>query len=154
MSYIARWVDGFPFVYVSPQIEAMLGFPAERFVAEPELWVERLHPADREWVLEQERRAVRDSAHDGSSDREYRLIRSDGRVVWVWERDTVVRDDSGRPVTCEGLLIDITARKLDEARAQHYLDVAGTILLVLRPDQTVDLLNRHGRELLGYGEAT
>jgi len=36
--------------------------------------------------------------------------------------------------------------------AQHYLDVAGTILLVLEPDATVSLLNRHGRELLGYEE--
>jgi PAS domain S-box-containing protein len=59
---------------------------------------------------------------------------------------------AGRPLTSEGLLIDITERKLAEVRAQHYLDVAGTILLVLRPDETVDLLNRHGRELLGYGE--
>ena len=47
-------------------------------------------------------------------------------------------------------MVDITERKLAEARAQHYLDVAGTILLVLRTDQTVELLNRHGRELLGY----
>ena len=47
-------------------------------------------------------------------------------------------------------MVDITERKLAEARAQHYLDVAGTILLVLRIDQTVELLNRHGRELLGY----
>jgi PAS domain-containing protein len=97
VSYIARWEDGFPFVYVSPQIEAMLGFPAERFVAEPELWGERLHSADRVWVLEQERRAVADAEHHGSSDREYRLIRSDGCVVWVWERDTIVRDRPGGP---------------------------------------------------------
>ena len=48
------------------------------------------------------------------------------------------------------MIVDITERKLAEARAQHYLDVAGTILLVLRTDQTVELLNRHGRELLGY----
>jgi PAS domain-containing protein len=54
VSYIARWADGFRFVYVSPQIEDLLGFPAERFMAEP-----------------------------GSSDREYRLIRADGCVVWV-----------------------------------------------------------------------
>ena len=47
-------------------------------------------------------------------------------------------------------MVDITERKLAEDRAQHYLDVAGTILLVLRIDQTVELLNRHGRELLGY----
>ena len=149
VSYIARWEPGFPFEFVSPQIEDLLGFPAERFVAEPELWTERLHPDDRERVLEEERRS---SAGERSADREYRLIAADGCVVWVWERDTIVRDDAGRPGPAQGLLIDITERKLAEARAQHYLDVAGTILLVLRTDQTVDLLNRHGRELLGYGD--
>ena len=56
------------------------------------------------------------------------------------------------PAHTEGVMVDITERKLAEARAQHYLDVAGTILLVLRMDQTVELLNRHGRELIGYEE--
>ena len=149
VSYIVRWEEGFPFEFVSPQIEGLLGFPAERFVAEPELWTERLHPDDRERVLEEERRSF---AGERSGDREYRLITADGCVVWVWERDTIVHDDAGRPVSSEGLLIDITERKLAEARVQHYLDVAGTILLVLRTDQTVDLLNRHGRELLGYAD--
>ncbi len=152
VSYIARWEVGFPFEYLSPQIEDLLGFPAERFVAEHALWFERLHPEDRERVLEEERDALENPDESGSTDREYRLIRADGRVVWVWERDTVVRDAAGRPETSQGLLIDVTARKLAEARAQHYLDVAGTILLVLRTDETVDLLNRHGRELIGYGD--
>ena len=48
VSYVARWEPGSPFAYVSPQIEDLLGFPAERWVAEPELWAERLHPDDRE----------------------------------------------------------------------------------------------------------
>jgi diguanylate cyclase (GGDEF)-like protein/PAS domain S-box-containing protein len=149
VSYIAGWTPDAPFEYVSPQISALLGFPAERFVAEPELWAERLHPEDRERVLHDERR----SHEQGRTfDREYRLIAADGCVVWVWDRDTIVRDDDGEPLHTQGILIDITARKLAEARAQHYLDVAGTILLVLRTDQTVDLLNRHGRELLGYGD--
>jgi diguanylate cyclase (GGDEF)-like protein/PAS domain S-box-containing protein len=150
VSYIVRWEEGFPFAYVSPQIEALLGFSAERLVTEPDLWTERLHPEDRQRVLEDERRSLEEESH--SSDREYRMISADGCVVWVWERDRIVRDDAGRPMTSEGLFIDITERKLAEARAQHYLDVAGTILLVLRTDQTVDLLNRHGRELLGYGD--
>ena len=71
-------------------------------------------------------------------------------MVWVWERDTIVRDGDGSPSHTEGVMVDITERKLTEARAQHILDVAGTILLVLGMDQTVELLNRHGRELLGY----
>ena len=45
----------------------------------------------------EERRALRAPDESDSSDREYRLIHADGYVVWVWERDTVVRDDSGRP---------------------------------------------------------
>ncbi len=149
VSYVVRWEAGFPFDFVSPQIEDLLGFPAERFVAEPGLWNACLHPDDRERVLDEERGSLAD---ERTGEREYRLITADGRVVWVWERDTIVRDDSGRPVSSEGLMIDITGRKLAEARAQHYLDVAGTILLILRTDQTVDLLNRHGRELLGYAD--
>ena len=147
VSYVARWEPGSPFSYVSPQIEQLLGFPAERWVAEPELWAERLHPADRELVLMEEMRTFQ---HEIEYDREYRMIAADGSVKWVWERDTIVRDDDGRPIQTEGVMVDITERKLAEARAQHYLDVAGTILLVLRTDQTVELLNRHGRELLGY----
>ena len=147
--YIARWEPDAPFAYLSPQIEGLLGFPAERFVAEPELWAERLHPDDRDRVLGEERRTHEEEA---GFDREYRLIAADGSVVWVWDRDTIVRDDDGRPLQTHGVLVDITDRKMAEARAQHYLDVAGTILLVLRTDQTVELLNRHGRELLGYGE--
>ena len=147
VSYVARWEPGSPFSYVSPQIEQLLGFPAERWVAEPDLWAERLHPADRELVLMEEMRTFQ---HEIEYDREYRMIAADGSVKWVWERDAIVRDDDGRPIQTEGVIVDITERKLAEARAQHYLDVAGTILLVLRTDQTVELLNRHGRELLGY----
>jgi diguanylate cyclase (GGDEF)-like protein/PAS domain S-box-containing protein len=149
VSYIARWHPDAAFDYLSPQIEDLLGIPAEQFIAEPELWAERLHPEDRERVLREERRSHEETR---TFDREYRLIAADGCVVWVWDRDTIVRDDDGEPLHTQGMLIDITARKLAEARAQHYLDVAGTILVVLRPDQSVDLLNRHGRELLGYGD--
>jgi PAS domain S-box-containing protein len=147
VSYVARWEAGSPFSYVSPQIEQLLGFPAERWVTDPDLWAERLHPADRELVLMEEMRTFQ---HQVEYDREYRMIAADGSVKWVWERDTIVRDDDGHPIQTEGVMVDITERKQAEARAQHYLDVAGTILLVLRTDQTVELLNRHGRELLGY----
>ena len=147
VSYVARWEPGSSFTYMSPQIEEILGFPAEQFIAEPELWAERLHPDDRELVLMEEMRSFQ---HEIPFECEYRLIAADGTVKWIWERDTIVRDEDGRASHTEGVMVDITQRKLSDDRAQHYLDVAGTILLVLRTDQTVELLNRHGRELLGY----
>jgi diguanylate cyclase (GGDEF)-like protein/PAS domain S-box-containing protein len=147
VTYVARWEPGAPFAYVSPQIEDMLGFPPEHWINDPDLWEERLHPDDRDAVMGEE---LRTHEQEATFDREFRLIAADGCVVWVWERDTIVRDAYGRPTHTEGVMVDITSRKLGEARAQHYLDVANTILLVLRTDQTVELLNRHGRELLGY----
>ena len=149
VSYVARWEPGSPFAYVSPQIEELLGFPAERLVAEPELWAERLHPDDRELVLHG------GDAHASSTRSQLRpRVPPDRRrrlgQVGVGARHDRARRRRPRPSHTEGVMVDITERKLAEARAQHYLDVAGTILLVLRTDQTVELLNRHGRELLGY----
>ena len=45
-----------------------------------------------------------------------------------------------------------TERALQEERdrAQRYLEIAGVILVVLNSDQTVQLINRKGCDVLGY----
>ena len=48
-------------------------------------------------------------------DCEYRLIAADGRVVWVWERDTVIRDEHGEPYLTQGIITDVTATRIAEA---------------------------------------
>ena len=66
--------------YVSPYVETMLGFePPAEWLEDPELWASRLHPEDREMVLEQE---VRLAAGERVS-MEYRMLARDGSVVWV-----------------------------------------------------------------------
>ena len=163
VSYVAEWAPDAPFAYVSPQIEALLGVPAERWVEDRGLWAAHIHPEDRAKVLEEELRTFEEET---TFDREFRMLATDGSVIWVWERDTIIRDATGAPTHTEGVIVDISAMKLADMRlrlteaalreehdlAQHYLDVAGTILLVLEPGGVVSLLNRHGRELLGYEE--
>ena len=96
------------------------------------------------------------------------MIAADGAVVWFWERDSIVVDDTGRPRFSQGVMVDITARKLTEARlqeaesalreerdrAQAVLEVAGAILVVLDPDGRVLMLNQHGREVLEDPDGT
>ncbi len=157
VTYICEFSPEAPFLYVSPQIERMLGYPAARWVAEPELWSERIHPEDRDRVLRNESRSFQ-SAEEYEG--EFRMIAADGRVVWVWERDTVIRDELGRPVCTQGILMDLTQLKLaqrrgaseSEARAQRYLDVAATMIVVLGEDGKVSLANRRACEVLGYAE--
>jgi diguanylate cyclase (GGDEF)-like protein/PAS domain S-box-containing protein len=163
VSYIADWTADAAFRYVSPQIEDLLGFPAGAWVEDPGLWARQLHPEDRDRVLAEERRTYEEEEiYEG----EFRMLHADGSVRWIWERDAIVRDDSGQPAATQGVLVDITelksakgalataehALRSERERAQTYLDVAGAVLLLLHPDETIGMLNRHGRELIGDGE--
>ena len=95
--------------YVSPQIEAVLGFRPEEWMADPQLWVERLHPDDRDEVLDETARSVQAGE---PFKLEYRMIARDGRVVWLHDvASMVARNQDGRATRYQGVQIDITARK-------------------------------------------
>jgi diguanylate cyclase (GGDEF)-like protein/PAS domain S-box-containing protein len=164
VTYIADFTADAPFLYISPQIETLLGFPRERWVEEDELWAERIHPDDRERVLEAERRTFEQAIpYEG----EFRMVAADGRVVWIWERDTIIRDDEGRPVCTQGVLVDVTELKRTQSalqeseallreerdRAQGYLDIAATMIVVLAAEGSISLVNRRACEVLGRPES-
>jgi diguanylate cyclase (GGDEF)-like protein/PAS domain S-box-containing protein len=156
ITYIADFQGDRPFLYVSPQAEELLGYPASEWVSDPELWERILHPEDRERVLAEEQRTL---AAEETFESEYRLVGRDGKVVWIWERDTIVRDDYGKPVCTQGVLVDVTDVKRAQAevrderdRAQRYLDIAATMIVVVGSDGRVSLANRRACEVLGYRE--
>ena len=47
------------------------------------------------------------------------MLAADGSVVWFWERATIVRDADGRPALTQGVMVDITDRKLAEERLEE-----------------------------------
>jgi len=92
--------------YMSPQIEAMLGYPVSRWL-EPGFFLTILHPEDHERVDEE----VRRTHLKGDNFRlEYRLIAADGSTVWVLDETVTVRDAEYRPILLQGVLIDVTDR--------------------------------------------
>src|SRR5919112_1138154 len=97
--------------YMSPQYEAMLGYPPEKEILDEEHWLRVLHPDDRERVLAEELR----TDQTGEPYRiEYRQIARDGRVVWVRDEATLVRDEEGNPLYWLGVQYDITELKWAE----------------------------------------
>jgi PAS domain S-box-containing protein len=104
--------------YVSPQLEEILGYTLEEWHADPNFFIDHLHPEDRERVRE----AQRTARESGTSlELEYRYITKDGRVVWLQDSYTVVRDDAGRPWYTQGYALDVTARKQAEADREALL---------------------------------
>jgi diguanylate cyclase (GGDEF)-like protein/PAS domain S-box-containing protein len=102
--------------YVSPQIEEILGYSPEEWMADPELWAERLHPEDRERALEQETRSV--AAEGGAPPVDYRMITREGDVVWILDEAVLEPDGDGTQIW-HGVLYDITQRKIAEQELQR-----------------------------------
>ena len=91
--------------YVSPQIETLLGFSSAEWLAKVDLWVQRLHPDDRQRVLS----ALYSSFENQKPFRsEYRLLARDGRVVWVRDEAVVVCDEAGKPSFLQGVMFNVS----------------------------------------------
>jgi diguanylate cyclase (GGDEF)-like protein/PAS domain S-box-containing protein len=114
--YVDRIDESSSNVYTSPQIEPLLGYSPEEWVADPGLFVELLHPDDRERVLATHARTY---STGEPLCVEYRLIRKDGRVVWIHDEALVIPGEDGGDPLLQGYLLDITARVEAEAELRH-----------------------------------
>ena len=99
--------------YVSSQAKRILGYAPEEW-KDYAWWAERIHPEDREWVIEFYRKAI---SHGAEHVLEYRFFAGDGRTVWLYDVIQVeMRGDIS--VKACGVMIDITKRKQTEAALQ------------------------------------
>ncbi|HEX5950684.1 MAG TPA: PAS domain-containing protein [Actinomycetota bacterium] len=109
--YVDRPDGSMRSLYVSPQIERILGVTPQAYIDDPEIWLELIDPTDRDEI----RRSYLDAVEDGRSwVGEYLVHTPDGQTVWVHDETTFVRDGEGKPLFLQGVLYDITERKLAE----------------------------------------
>ncbi|MBI2528787.1 MAG: response regulator [Candidatus Rokubacteria bacterium] len=101
----------FRFTFVSERAKALLGYPTEHWLREPDFWSARIHPEDRERVLAVSRQAL---AAGTDHEVEYRAVAADGRSVWVRDIVHVAPDNQGQPRQLRGLTVDLTERKQAE----------------------------------------
>lgn len=133
--YVAEPGEEGEWLYVSPRIEEVLGFPAKDWIGDPSLWVRQLHREDRDRVLGDEERSRRSGRFLAT---EYRMLARDGRVVWLRDEAQLVM--SGDRPMFRGILLDVTerARAEEEARSAQ----AEAAELVERLSDTVAELRR------------
>ncbi len=113
VTYIDAPDESLTNLYVSPQINDLLGRPSGTTGDE---WAERVHPDDRDRARRETVEGVRSEA---PFTLEYRMVRDDGREIWVRDSATTVRDDDGQPEYVLGFFFDITQRKEAELRLQE-----------------------------------
>jgi PAS domain S-box-containing protein/putative nucleotidyltransferase with HDIG domain len=118
ITYVIEAGPPYRTLYISPQVERVLGFTQQEWMETPGLWERQLHPDDRERVLEEDRSSRRQETTFLS---EYRIFGKDGRVVWLRDETHHIQEQ-GLPPFSQGIEFDITERKQAEEQIRRQLD--------------------------------
>lgn len=98
--------------YMSPRIEELMGYTSEEWRADPDIWLNSIHPDDLPRITEAYKKSHKDHM---TFFEEYRMIRRDGQTVWIKEDTNLIRDKDGNPLYWQGILLDITREKESQA---------------------------------------
>ena len=129
--YLAEYGPDGDWLYISPQIEQILGYSQRDWLEHPHPQGSFTHPDDLPLVAAEEERAL------ASGDRleiEYRIRRADGTWVWVHDEATAVIDEDGRPICLQGLMFDITKLRAEQERLAALDRMKDTLLHTLSHD--------------------
>ena len=114
ITYIAEIGINGKWFYVSPQVENILGYTPEEWLAISSDWAEHIHPDDLPIVTAAEEQSL--SGYPFQA--EFRVRRKDGREVWLSDTAVIVQGSNSHPVM-EGIMVDITERKALETQLQQ-----------------------------------
>lgn len=135
-------------LYVSPAYEAIWKQPCASLYEQPKSFIDAIHPDDRTQAL-----AVLEAQQNSGFSHEYRIVRPDGSIRWIWERAFSVCDQAGNPYRIVGAAQDITDRKLAEAAlglADFSFDRSAVAAVWIGRDAQILRVNEGACQLLGY----
>lgn len=107
--------DSLRTLYVSPAYERIWGRSCQSLLEHPESWIDIVHPDDRSRVSI----AAKQQLNGDSASAEYRILRPDGSVRWIWDRSFTVYNNQGKIQSHSGIAEDITERKLSQESLQE-----------------------------------
>ena len=96
----------------SPACVTVTGYTPEELAANPHLWIQMVVPEDRDLVMKHVRQIL---AGKDAPPIEHRIIRKNGETRWISDTTILFRDASGKLMSYDGVIKDITERKLAEA---------------------------------------
>jgi sigma-B regulation protein RsbU (phosphoserine phosphatase) len=141
-------------VYVSDNIRQM-GYTAQEFIDEEIHFRDIVHTDDMDRLAEEIKHYAEEDVEEYTQ--YYRIMTKDGQVRWVEDQTSVVRDAEGNKIFNQGLLVDITRRKLaeeevrkSEEKFRRIVETAGEGFILMDEDLTIIDVNQAYCRMLGY----
>ena len=154
MAYLDKGIGE---AYVSPQIEAALGFSQDEWLEDPVRWYNQIYPDDKQrWSTEAAEMFLSGKPLKSA----YRVLARDGKVLWFHCEAEMIRREDGRPWFIHGVGVDITELKQAEEALQEernvlsaILDIVGALIVVLDSRGRIVRFNRTCEQTTGYSFA-
>lgn len=151
--YAVEPVPPYSPLYVSPAFEKF-GYPMEQWTADPQIWMRVIHEDDINRVFDQTTASTESGAN---VDYEYRIVDAVGKTTWVRDVGCLIRDVDGIIVCREGVILDITDRKMAEEAVkvseEQYRDLfenANDLIYTHDLNGVFTSLNGAGERITGY----
>ncbi len=106
--------SGHKVIYANSAFEQVYGFPREELFRDPELTIKNIHPDDKDRILE-----VMHTGHYKYTyifNEQYRIVKKDGTVSWIWNRSYPVWNDKGEAYRIVSVATNISGVKILEER--------------------------------------
>ncbi len=141
-------------IYVSENI-SRFGYSADRFLRGQTAFRDIVHPDDSERTIAEIKEYARKNVEEYTQF--YRIVTREGDVRWVEDQTTVVRDAAGKKRYNQGIVIDITERRLaeeelrkSEEKFRRIVETTGEGFLMMDDDLKIQYANDAYCRMLGY----
>jgi PAS domain S-box-containing protein len=101
--------------FISPSLEKLYGRSKQDLLDNPNLFQDITHPDDQHLT----EKAMKQLLDEGKAERECRIIKPDGSIVWVNDRSKMIYDENQQPMRVDGVTRDITERKAIQQKLQN-----------------------------------
>jgi PAS domain S-box-containing protein len=140
-------------LYISPGYERVWGYPRENLYANPLSFIDAVHLDDRHQMFS----TLKLQKIGQPYDHEYRIIRPDGEVRWVWDHGYPVHNGNGLLTCYVGVAQDITERKLaekalkeSEEKMRSLTEMAADAIMMIDADGVIEYWNPAAERIFGY----
>jgi PAS domain S-box-containing protein len=108
-------------IYISPAYSKLWGRTCQNLYDDPMSWIDAIHPEDRDYAIERIW-GKSDKIDNVTQGFEYRVIRPDGEIIWIWTQAFLIKDESGEISRITGVASDITKYKKVEEEIKTLLN--------------------------------
>ncbi|MBN1852992.1 MAG: PAS domain S-box protein [Pirellulales bacterium] len=126
---------------------AATGYSPEDFAADPYLWINMVHPDDRDSVRKHASQALLRGEKEPI---EHRILHHNGSIRWVRHQIVSHYDPEGKLVRNDGVIQDITERRLSEQRFRLLFEFAPDAMVVVDGEGQILLVNSQTEKIFGY----